>query len=341
MFFLIYLSLITLIILYSCNILKKKKILLSETGEIHQKFASKNKVPLLGGAYLFLSSIYFFETEFIIYYSFGVSILILGIFSDLKYFKSAKLRLLLQIFIVVLFVYLIDIKIYDTRIFALDFILQNIFINIIFVSFCILILINGSNFFDGLNALNIGYFYIISFLIYYANSSDIINLYDFPIINLILSITIILFLNIINKIFLGDSGSYFLGLFFSVFLIFIYKWNPFISPFFILFLFWYPCFENLFSILRKNILKKSPMKPDSNHLHQLIFYFIKKKFKNKNILHVNLISSVLINIYNFLIFVISINFISNSQVQIMLIILNIFCYFIIYLKLFVLRYKKI
>ena len=39
--------------------LKKKKILLSETGEIHQKFASKNKVPLLGGAYLFLSSIYF------------------------------------------------------------------------------------------------------------------------------------------------------------------------------------------------------------------------------------------------------------------------------------------
>ena len=41
------------------------------------------------------------------------------------------------------------------------------------------------------------------------------------------------------------------------------------------------------------------MKPDSNHLHQLIFYFIKTKFKNKNILHVNLISSVLINIYNF------------------------------------------
>ena len=341
MFFFIYLSILSSVVLYSCYFLKKNNILVSETGEPHQKFASNNKVPLLGGVYLFLSSIYFFETKLLFFYFFGLSILILGIFSDLKYLKSAKLRLFLQIFIVILFVYLIDIKIYDTRIFFLDYILQNVFINFIFVSFCVLILINGSNFFDGLNALNIGYYFIISIFIYYLNYNNLIYLNDFPLNYFILSIAIMLLLNILNKTFLGDSGSYILGLFFSIFSIFIYKWNPFISPFFIILLLWYPCFEILFSILRKNILKKSPMRPDSNHLHQLIFYYIKKRFVKNNILHANIISSVLINLYNFLIFMISINFISNSQVQIMLIILNVFCYFFIYLKLFLLRYKKI
>ena len=82
------------------------------------------------------------------------------------------------------------------------------------------------------------------------------------------------------------------------------------------------------------------MKPDSNHLHQLIFYFIRKKFLSKNILYSNIISAGIINSYNLLIFLISCQFISHSQVQILLIIFNLIVYFFIYSKLFVLRYKN-
>ena len=202
-------------------------------------------------------------------------------------------------------------------------------------------MINGSNFFDGLNTLNVGYFLIISLCIFYLNLNDEINLYNFPLKYLLISLSVIYILNLFNKIFLGDSGSYLLGLFFSIFLIFIYRWNSHISPFFIILLLWYPSFENLFSILRKNILNKSPMRPDSNHLHQLIFYFIKKKMNIRNTFNANIISANLINLYNFMILLLSINFISNSQIQIFLIIFNIIIYFFIYLKLFLLRYKKI
>ena len=62
-------------------------------------------------------------------------------------------------------------------------------------------------------------------------------------------------MNINGKLFMGDSRSYVLGLICGYFLIEIYAFGPNISPFFIVLLLWYPCFENLFSILRKFSLK--------------------------------------------------------------------------------------
>ena len=133
--------------------------------------------------------------------------------------------------------------------------------------------------------------------------------------------------------FLGDSGSYILGFIFSVILIETYNLNNNFSPFFIILLLWYPCFETLFSILRKNIIKKSPMSPDINHFHQLIFLFIKKKFKF-NLLYSNIISANIINLYNAIIFIISVNYFSNSQAQILLILLNLILYTVIYFKIY-------
>ena len=53
--------------------------------------------------------------------------------------------------------------------------------------------------------------------------------------------------------------------------------NYFISPYFIALLLWYPAFENLFSIIRKRIVKKDPLKPDNLHFHQLLFNFFETK----------------------------------------------------------------
>ena len=87
-------------------------------------------------------------------------------------------------------------------------------------------------------------------------------------------------------------------------------------------------------------MNKSPMDPDSNHLHQQIFHFVKRKIK-LNKLYSNLLSANLINLYNLIIFVISLNFLLNSQIQVLLILLNITLYTFIYFKLFIARYKKI
>ena len=55
-----------------------------------------------------------------------------------------------------------DVQINDTRLIFLDNILQNNYINYLFVTFCVLIIINGSNFIDGMNTLCIGYYLLIS-----------------------------------------------------------------------------------------------------------------------------------------------------------------------------------
>ena len=135
-----------------------------------------------------------------------------------------------------------------------------------------------------------------------------------------------LILNLFNKIYIGDSGSYLLGFFIATILIKTYVENPFLSPYFIILLIWYPCFENLFSIIRKYSYNLSPTLPDTRHLHQLIFNFLKLKIKNKNNNFVNNFSSIIINLYNFMIFLVGYNFVTKTDVLISLILVNIFFY---------------
>ena len=338
--FILYLFLILIFLYFINRIFLKYNFLVSETGDRHQRFASKNKIPLSGGIFLFLSFLYMVDDNILSFILFCFIVLLLGLFSDLKYIKSAFIRFLFQILIVLSFVVFNKLLILNTNIYLLDKFLNNEFLNYFFVCFCILIIINGSNFLDGLNTLNIGYYLLISLVIYYLESHQMLTINGIN-INYVLSVIIILYLiNFLNKIYLGDSGSYLFGFAFAVFLINIYSWNQNISPFFIILLFWYPSYEILFSIIRKNVMNKSPMTPDTNHLHHQIFYMIKKRFKF-SIYYSNVLTANLINLYNLIVFIISLNHISNSQIQFLLILLNIITYTFIYFKLFVIRYKKI
>ena len=146
-------------------------------------------------------------------------------------------------------------------------------------------------------------------------------------------------MNLVNQLYLGDSGSYLLGFSFAIFLISIYNWNQHISPFFIVLLLWYPSYENLFSIFRKNVLKRSPMYPDAKHMHQLVFFYIKKKY-DLDILLANILTGQIINFYNLIVFLVSLNFINNSKVQILLILFSIMVYTATYYKFFKYKYEK-
>ena len=69
----IYIILLSVLTLLINNQLIKKNIFINITGDRHQKFASKIKIPLTGGIFIFLGILYFFNQSFksIILFSFS------------------------------------------------------------------------------------------------------------------------------------------------------------------------------------------------------------------------------------------------------------------------------
>ena len=334
--FLIYTTILILLLNY---FLINNKILFNSTGSNHQNFVSDGNIPLSGGLVLIIL-IYFYlnSTDYYLYITFFL-IFLLGFFSDIKKINSPTLRLILQLIIIAFSIYISSVFVSYTRIDFLDLLLKEKLFQIIFTTFCVLIIVNGSNFIDGVNSLNVGYFLIILFVIFNLGSHGIDTGTYLNIINLFQILIILLIFNLFNKLYLGDSGSYLLGLLFSLFLIEIHQINSNISPFFIVSLLWYPAFENLFSILRKIRFSKSPINPDTNHLHQLIFYTLKKKYQiDKR--YLNSLSGILINFYNFFSLTLAMQFYYNSQIQVFIILFNIIIYVFVYVKLLSNKIKK-
>ena len=224
---------------------------------------------------LFLMEGFNIRSNFIFFFIF-----ILGLLSDLNKLNSPKIRLILQFFIVVAYIYLNNTYVNELRIDYIDSnFLKNLIFKIIFTSFCILILINGSNFMDGVNTLCGGYFFILfcNIIFLYSNNEINIDIYNVKIILIILFV--FLLGNSFNKSFMGDNGSYLISFFTAIFLIDLSNENQIISPYFIAVLLWYPAFENFFSLTRRLLFEKRKIKnADNLHLHHLLFVFIKKRF---------------------------------------------------------------
>jgi UDP-N-acetylmuramyl pentapeptide phosphotransferase/UDP-N-acetylglucosamine-1-phosphate transferase len=322
MFDILLLMFLTFIIAFLNFVFKKNNFLLSFTGEKHQIFASKEKIPLSGGIIILISYFIFFTTYSKLLSIFIILIFAIGIISDVKVNFSPNIRLSLQFLIIILFLLLYDLKIENTRIIILDNLLKNQYLNYFFVSFCLLILINGSNLIDGLNTNVIGYYLIISILLLQTNFISDLAFSKMQWILWTISLSIVYIFNFLKKIFLGDNGSYILAFIYGIFLIEFYSNNNYVSPFFIIAILWYPCFELLFSISRKLLTKKSPFSADTRHLHQLLFSKILKSKIKITDKYKNSIAGTFLNIYNFFFIHFSFTEISNSSYQITLIIIN-------------------
>ena len=308
------------------------KLFLNLTGDIHQKFVSSESVPLLGGIILILTSYFYIDlSNFIFIFSISF-IFCIGFLSDIKKIKSPKLRLFFQILIVYTFIHFSSIVVPPTNILLLDYLLDNTSFQIVFTIFCILVVINGFNFIDGINTSVIGYCLIISFSLYYLELNGIQVSQILDLLSLISILVAIFILNCFNKLYLGDGGSYLLGLLFAIYLIDTYKVNDSMSSLFVISLLWYPAYENLFSILRKVKFSISPINPDTNHLHQLIFFYLREIFGRNNF-YVNTFTGLLINLYNLLGIMLATKFYNNSQILILIIIFNLFFYTFVYIKL--------
>ena len=320
-------SILILIFFISKFIFKNLK---SKFYEKHQKLAGKESIPLIGGIVIFIYYSYTVSINDLNFLVISFLILLLGFFSDNNSIQSPKLRLILQTLILTTFIYISDLQIDDLRNNFLNNFLTNYYFGLFFTTFCLLVLINGSNFIDGLDGLNLGYFFIVTFIVFYIARTNNIEIDENKIKVIFYLISFLLIMNIKNFLYLGDSGSYLIGFIFGVFLIELNNYNYFLSPYYIALLLWYPAFENLFSIIRKKIKKKDPLKPDNNHLHQLLFNFFKKKQVKIIKKFSNFISSLLIIFYNLLIFLVGSNFLNHTKILIFLLLINILNYLIIY-----------
>ena len=334
-----------LILILSIFLLNKffinKKLLLSQSGEKHQRFVDKDNVPLIGGIYFAITFlIIFFMLEKYLLSAAILLIFILGIFSDLKIIKSPKIRFFFQSILILFFIYLLELQIVETRLNFFDVILENKIFNSLFVLFCILILLNGTNFIDGLNGLVIGYFLMISFIFLKIGIFDQMNFSQLD-KTLFFGIFFIIFIfNLFKKLYLGDNGSYTISLLFGVLLINFHQNSPQISPYFIILLLWYPCFENFFSIIRKFRFNRSPIYPDENHFHQVLFFYVKKKLNLSDLLSNNLSSSIIL-IFNTIIIFFGLKNIYSTNLQIFLIFIFVLVYIFLYIILFNFKYKTV
>jgi UDP-N-acetylmuramyl pentapeptide phosphotransferase/UDP-N-acetylglucosamine-1-phosphate transferase len=100
-----------------------------------------------------------------------LAIFLIGVFSDLNLISSPAKRNVAQISVVLFFLHINQIYIHSVRWEFLDYYLQNTYLGYIFSLFCLIVLINGTNFMDGVNTLVIGYYLAISLaILYLANN---------------------------------------------------------------------------------------------------------------------------------------------------------------------------
>ena len=307
----------------------------------HKVLINQNILPPFSGGLIILLTLFIFLSKENLYLLTLCSLIFLfGFLSDTNILRSPNFRFVIQILFLVFFIISMDITIDSIRVDFFDNLLKNFYFKIFFSTFCILVLVNGTNFIDGLNTLVIGYYILVLF---FTNTLLANFSYDFFNENLfsvlIITLLILFFLNLFELLYLGDGGSYLLGVFFGILLIDIYNNNNSISQYYVMNLLWYPAYENLFSIIRKISIKYSAFKPDNLHLHQLIYLnfngFLKKKITNPIV--VNTFSGLMINLFNLIIFYLATLNYSNTKYQLTITIFSLtiynFLYFILKKKL--------
>jgi UDP-N-acetylmuramyl pentapeptide phosphotransferase/UDP-N-acetylglucosamine-1-phosphate transferase len=319
-------------------ILKKNNFIIDSISSSKHKI-STIKTPLSGGIFFFFSFIFidiFYELTNLNYYLFLFIFTFLGFLGDNKSLNSPKVRFFFQLVITIVFAEITNLYLDNSGIIFLDKLLTNNLFNTFFLTLCFMVLLNGTNFSDGLNGFVTTYYILIIISIISLSQLMNSNLTNINHFKLYLSpMLCFLLLNLFNKNFLGDSGTYFLSIFFGLNLIFFINDNyNQVSPFFIVNLLWYPCFEILFTIIRRINFNEKIYLSDKKHLHTLIFNHIQKKGK-KNISNpiANSFSSLILIIYLIPMFCFSVLFYNNPVKLLTCLLIYIISYIYIYFRL--------
>ncbi len=244
----------------------------------------KFNVPLIGGTIIFINYILLFIFELIfknqIFFIdlnlissseifslsfFIASFYLLGLYDD-KFNISPNIRLIISIILTIIILNLNKELIINDLNFS--FKTNQYFLNnysFLFTIFCIIILKNSLNFYDGINCQSgIFFIYVFFFLLVKSGYNQ------FYLINLII-ISIVLFLNSREKLFFGDSGIYLMSALISICLIYEYNINNniiFVDEIFLLLIL--PGLDLVRLTISRILSGKNAFYGDRNHLHHLL-----------------------------------------------------------------------
>ena len=253
----------------------------------------KRKTPLLGGVILMINYLFYFLLQEFSKNNFltnqyeldnllGMASLIIGFFIlgfyDDKIRLSPNKKFIFSILIVLmaltlnnnLVVNMVSISFYENKIFFENF-------STLFTIFCILILTNSLNFYDGINGQSCIFFIIIFSYLYITNNHNEFYLYN------IIILIFLLTLNLNDKIFLGDCGVFLLSSIVSISLIYEHNVNKnifFSDEIFLLLIL--PGFDLVRLTFTRILNKKNAFFGDRDHIHHLLI----KRFSllNSNII---------------------------------------------------------
>ena len=241
----------------------------------------KKKISLIGGTIVmfniffllfidFAIQIKFFDffqstTEIFSFLAVLLLFFILGFYDD-KYKIKPYVKFFLSILISIFYVFtnkniIVDsfsISIYEYRIFLEVF-------SVLFTVFCIIVLINSLNFYDGINGQLLIFFLIMfSYLLLKTNRFEFYSL-------IIIIILFCLFLNLSNQMFLGDNGVYVMSTILITSIIYEHNvYKNFIYADEIFFLLLLPGIDLIRLTVVRLINGKNPFYGDRNHIHHLM-----------------------------------------------------------------------
>jgi UDP-N-acetylmuramyl pentapeptide phosphotransferase/UDP-N-acetylglucosamine-1-phosphate transferase len=322
-FFLTYLSLIN-------YYLKKNEIFIDRASitERHKLLLNikDDKIPLSGFFYFVPIIFVILSNDNLITFFFCFALFLIGAMADIKILISPKIRLFAQFLLISFYAYLNSQILIDTRIEILNELMNFDILRILIIVFFFLVLINGYNFIDGVNNLSSINFLIVIFFLCLVSNDLNLNFYNVKIELLIISLLVFIFLNFFGKNYLGDGAIYGLSFLIGYMAINITLLDEKISPYFIANLLWYPAFENLFSIIRRSFRKKKKYLPDNDHLHQILYKYLKKKNRIKKKFLLSSVTGIIINLYLFCSSYIAYTYYDKTDILVFILMINIFLY---------------
>ena len=267
----------------------------------------KKKTPILGGLILIINySIYLlfqliFSDNFLsipqkifnIEGYLSILILIFGFFIlgfyDDKNKLAPKNKLFFSILLILVSILLNQNLILNS--FSLTIFTNKVFLNsfsITFTIFCIILLINALNFFDGINGQSCIFFIIVFSFLFFKSEMNYFYLLS------ILLILFILFLNLMNKLFLGDGGIFLMGIIASISLILehnVQKNIVYVDEIFFLLLL--PGIDLIRLTIIRVFKGRNAFFGDRNHVHHLLVNKFSIFYTNLILIFVSLIPIIM------------------------------------------------
>ena len=274
----------------------------------------KSNVPLLGGIIIIinfftLSILLIFsgipfenflvsKKEYVSIFLLVLCFFLLGLYDD-KFKLNPDKKFILSIIFSILALTLNKNLLIEN--FNLSFYDKSIILNefsFFFTLFCIIILINALNFYDGINGQSLIFFIIV---FGYLSLQSPLQLFY---LILIFICVFILFLNLQNKVFLGDGGVYLLGSILVILLIYeynIFRTIKFADDIFLLLIL--PGIDLLRLTLMRIMNGKNAFYGDRNHIHHLLISKYSLVFSNIILLILSIFPITLLTLLNFSFFV--------------------------------------